>query len=85
MRIFLTLGYYDHRVIDLTPAELETLQRVLDKSLPADGRWYGDSDPIKLADPKAKDASTCYRIQLVPANHPVLVPTPAAEVEAPAT
>lgn len=74
MRIAITLGYSVNIMLDVTASELEILQRVLDKAVPID-RWYGDSDPIKCADP---DEAARYNIRLVGARHPVVAYTKEA-------
>lgn len=78
MKVFVSLGWYSHNVVDITPAELALFQQVLDKMVPAE-RWYGDADAIKLGNPNERDK---YRIQLIPGNHPIVAfQPPVVEAE----
>lgn len=75
MRIYLRLSYAYRGVLDVTPTELETLTRVLDKLVPAEEWYFGDAE-IKCSDPA--EARTA-QIQFVPANVRVVPFAPIAE------
>lgn len=63
MRIYFDLGYTCRCVADVTPAELETFTKVLDRARAVDGWWHGDTD-MKLAEKPQQD----YTVRVVPAS-----------------
>lgn len=67
MRIFLDAGYTARLLLDVSPAELEVLTRVLDRAKRAD-YWYSSTERLVLE----KDTTAKYDIRVVPASTTVL-------------
>jgi hypothetical protein len=63
MRVYLDLGYDCRAAVDLTPAELDTLTKVLDRARPVSGWWHGDAE-LKLAEKRSVE----YNVRVVPAS-----------------
>ena len=75
MRIFVTLGYSQRAVADVTPADLAVFQRVLDSMQQVSTHFY-DNEDIVLSETPA----VSYSIKLVPSSVRVL-PAPVEEKE----
>lgn len=69
MRIFFDMGYSARGTADVTAAELEAFQRVLDKLRATDTHFYGTED-IMLSDTPQLN----YTLRVVPAGVRVLTP-----------
>lgn len=54
MRVYFDLGYDARAVVELTPAELDTFTKVLDRARPTSGWWHGDGE-MKLAERRNLD------------------------------
>lgn len=80
MRVYIDVGYHARGVAEVTPAELETFCRVLDK-VQASKDWYGHDRTIALHG--GVDARIIYRVTMVPASinlqPPAVEATPAEE------
>ena len=63
MRVYFDLGYDARAVVELTPAELDTFTKVLDRARPTSGWWHGDGE-MKLAEKRQLD----YNVRVVPAS-----------------
>lgn len=75
MRIFVTLGYSQRAVADVTPADLAVFQRVLDSMQQVSTHFY-DNEDIVLSETPA----VSYSIKLVPSSVRVL-PAPVEQKE----
>ena len=63
MRVYIDLGYDARAVVELTPTELDTFTKVLDRARPVSGWWHGDAE-LKLAEKRSVD----YNLRMVPAS-----------------
>ena len=79
MRVYIDIGYSARGVAEVTPTELETFCRVLDK-VQCSGSWYGGSDRVIELN-AGDDARVDYTVRMVPASVRVDVPAPTAAEE----
>lgn len=63
MRVYFDMGYDCRGVVELTPAELDTFTKVLDRARPISGWWHGDGE-MKLAERRSID----YTARVVPTS-----------------
>ena len=64
MKVYLDLSYGFRGVVELTPTELDTLTKVLDRVQFAE-HWYSRNDELRMADPSKRET---YAAVLVPAT-----------------
>ena len=64
MRMFIDLGYTARMVVDLTPAELDTFTKVLDRARPCDSFYGRGQEEIKLSE----EVHVTYSAHVVPTS-----------------
>lgn len=62
MKVYIDLGWDARAVVEVTAAELDVFQRVLDKAVAVES-WYGHQDELK-----AKGGAQKYDLRIVPTS-----------------